>query len=348
MGATITILGRVLKKSAERNDGSNGNGRLKESVSLLPLTGSVADPTTSREPSEESVAQQAMDAIRDPYDLARQEVAKILEAVRKDEPFSVEALRSLLQGMVQALAAGDELLMRAIEDTSAQLDLPRRIVNVAIFAIRIGQCLHQQVEELNSLALSACLHDVGMSTLPPEILRKPAALSPQECALVRQHPERGFRVLQRLGPECEKAAHVALQAHERIDGSGYPKGLTADAIYEDAQIVGLAATYEAMTHSRPYRRRGLPIDVVKELISKERNRFSARVLKAFLRGLSVFPVGSLVRLNSMEVGRVLATSPELPLRPVVEVIHASNGERLEPPRREDLRTNLLLYVTGAG
>ncbi len=303
----------------------------------------VSEPPRPQEPAEESATKLPEGLY---YDLARQEVAHILEAIRKDEGYNVEALRGLTNGMVQALAAGDGLMIRAMEGTATQPDLPRHMVNVAILAVKIGLGMGCREDELPWLALSACLHDVGMVIVPPEILNKPAALSPAEFTLIRQHPERGFRILQRLGQEFEGLAYVALQEHERLDGSGYPKGLKGEAIHEYAQIVGLADIYEAMTHPRPYRQKRMPADVVKELIGSERSRFPNRLLKGFLRGLSAFPVGSVVRLNSTEVARVVAISPNYPLRPVVEIIQGPKGEKLEPPRRMDLSTNTLLYITG--
>lgn len=281
------------------------------------------------------------------YQLAQQEVTRILEAASRAEACTVGTLRRVMAGMVQALATSDALLLQAQEAGDPRVDLARHMVNVAVFALKIGQGAGCRDDELPWLGLAACLHDVGMVIVPRRILEKPEALSPDEMALVRQHPEKGFRILQTLGPEFEWLANVALQEHEREDGSGYPQGLAGDQIHEYAKIVGLADVYEALSHARPYRQMSSPVDVVKELISSQRRRFPDRILKGFIRGLSAFPVGSVVRLNSMEVGRVVATNPTLPLRPVVEVLQGSKGERLDPPRRLDLATNTLLFITGS-
>jgi HD-GYP domain-containing protein (c-di-GMP phosphodiesterase class II) len=281
------------------------------------------------------------------YQLAQQEVTRILEAAGRAEACTVGTLRRVVAGMVQSLATGDDLLAQAQEGGDPHLNLARHMVNVAIFSLKIGQGAGCRDDELPWLGLAACLHDVGMVTVPRRILDKPGALSPDEMALVRQHPEKGFRILQTLGPEFEWLANVALQEHEREDGSGYPRGLAGDQIHEYAKIVGLADMYEALSHNRPYRQMSSPVDVVKELISGQRRRFPDRILKGFIRGLSAFPVGSVVRLNSKEVGRVVATNPTLPLRPVVEVLQGSKGERLDPPRRLDLATNTLLFITGS-
>ena len=281
------------------------------------------------------------------YQRAQQEVARILDAAGKGEACNVGTLRTVVTGMVQALATGNELLMQAQEAGDTRVDLPRHMVNVAIFAMKIGQGVGCRDDELPWLGLAACLHDVGMVTVPSRILEKPGLLSPDERAAVQQHPEKGFRILQTLGSEFEWLANVALQEHERDDGSGYPRGLAGDQIHEYAKIVGLADVYEALSHHRPNRPMSAPMDVIKGLISGERRQFPDRLLKGFLRGLSAFPVGSLVRLNSKEVGRIVATNPALPLRPMVEVFQGPKGESLNPPRRVDLAANALLYITGA-
>jgi HD-GYP domain-containing protein (c-di-GMP phosphodiesterase class II) len=219
------------------------------------------------------------------------------------------------------------------------------MVNVAILAVKIGQGIGYGEEDLQRLALVSCLHDVGMLIVPQNILEKPGRLDPDEVALIRQHPEKGFQMLQTLGPALDWVATVALHEHEREDGSGYPQGLKGDEIHEYAKIVGLADLYEALTHSRPYQKTRISFDAVKEIMSVDRSRFPNRILRGLIQGLSTFPVGSLVRLNSKEIARVVATNPTFPLRPVVEILKDSRGEWLPSPRRVDLAQNSLLYIT---
>jgi HD-GYP domain-containing protein (c-di-GMP phosphodiesterase class II) len=237
------------------------------------------------------------------------------------------------------------LVALALKEGETLLDLPQHLVNVAILAIKIGQGIGYGEEELQRLALAACLHDVGMTSIPRRILEKPGVLTPEELALIRQHPEQGFRMLQVLGPEFEWVAIVARHEQEREDGSGYPQGLKGDQIHEYAKIVGVADAYEALTHGRPYQKIRVPLDAVKEIVTTNRHMFPARILRGLIQGLSTFPVGSLVRLNSKEIVRVVATNPAFPMRPVVEIIAGPRGERLASPRRVDLAQNSLVYIT---
>jgi HD-GYP domain-containing protein (c-di-GMP phosphodiesterase class II) len=282
------------------------------------------------------------------YWLAKQEVGRILEAAAAGNAFQVATLQRIVAGVATSILEGDDLLVQAlVGNDGLDYDVSRHLVNTAIFAIKIGQGADCRTEELSWLGLAACLHDVGMVIVPKRILDKPGPLTTEETTLVRQHPEKGFHILQKLGAEFEWLANVALQEHEREDGSGYPSGLKGDEVHAYAKIIGLADAYESLTHVRPYRDKRTAFDAVKELITVQRSKFPDRALKGLIRGLSTFPVGSHVRLSSLEIARIVATNPAFPLRPIIEVVVGPRGERLQPPRRVNLSTNTLLYVTEA-
>lgn len=278
------------------------------------------------------------------YRAARKETARALEAAGTGQPFDVGSLQVVASGLVEALATGDALLALTLGGDT-HLDLARHMVNVAIYAIRIGRGVGYSDDDLRRLALAACLHDVGMVIIPRRTMEKVGPLSPEEVTLLRQHPERGFRFLKTLGSEFEWVATVALQEQEREDGSGYPQGLKTDQIHEYAKIVGLADMYDALTHPRPNEKPRGPFDAMKEITGVGRRLFPTHLLKGLIQGLSTFPVGSLVRLNSKEVARVVATNPAFPLRPVVDVLTGPQGEQISSPRRVDLAQNSLLYIT---
>ena len=279
------------------------------------------------------------------YQRTRGEVAHLVDALGSGRSCNVRELEQLVADLVESLAKGDALLTLNAATNNTHLDLPSHMVNVAIFAVKIGQGIGYGEEDLRKLALAACLHDVGMVIVPRSTLEKPGPLSPEELAIVHRHPKQGHQMLKALGAEFDWVATVALHQHEREDGSGYPQGLKGDAIHEYAKIIGLADLYESLTHVRPYQKRRVPFDAVKEVMSGNRRQFPNHILKGLIQGLSTFPMGSLVRLNSREIARVIATNPAFPLRPVVEVITGPQGERLPAPRRVDLSQNSLVYIT---
>ncbi|MFN3476751.1 MAG: HD-GYP domain-containing protein, partial [Candidatus Methylomirabilales bacterium] len=196
------------------------------------------------------------------------------------------------------------------------------------------------------LGLVALLHDVGMACLPEALLTRKGPLSSEEQALLERHSEEGAQLLRNLGPQYTWLAEVVLQVHEQMDGSGYPQGLRGEEIHEYAYIVGLADVYESLVHHRPFRRRLGPLEALKEILQRKRSAFPDRILKALIRALSTFPVGSLVRLNTGEIGRVMAKNKDFPLRPVVEIL-ARRDKRLEEPVIIDLSQSPLLYIQGS-
>jgi len=282
------------------------------------------------------------------YQGTKQAIARLVEALGAGESADLGALQAGIASLVKLLGQHEsELLVQVLEGKETHFDLAGHMLNVAILAIKIGQGVGYGEEELQRLALAACLHDVGAVSVPHQLLEKSGDLTPDELAIMRQHPEKGFRMLQTLSPEFNWLALVALHEQEREDGSGYPQGLKGDQISEYAKIIGLADVYESLTHGRVNQKRRVPFDAVKEIVGANRHMFPHRMLKGLIQGLSTFPLGSLVQLNSKEIARVVATNPASPLRPVVEVLTNPQGERLDSTRRVDLAQNSLLYITDA-
>ncbi|HXZ44599.1 MAG TPA: HD-GYP domain-containing protein, partial [archaeon] len=281
------------------------------------------------------------------YRKARQELAQIVAALSEEEACELGAMQRLVADMIESLEHEDELLIQVLQRRATSLDLPLHMIDVAVLAVKIGQGVGYGEKDLQRLALAACLHDVGLVGIPTHILEKSSALAPDELAILHTHPEKGSRMLRAFGAEFDWLATVASHEHEREDGSGYPLGLKGDQIHEYAKIIGLADVYESMTHARSRQRTRVPFDAVREIMTANRHMFLDRILKGLIQGLSTFPVGTLVRLNSKETARVVATNPAFPLRPVVEILTDPQGERLAPVRRVDLAQNSLLYITDA-
>lgn len=282
---------------------------------------------------------------------ARVRLELFLRDARAGKVETVEPLEEICQHLVRSLAEGDQLHVRALDFRKSRNDLVTHMVNVAIFAVRIANGLGQKLEAVLRVALGGYVHDVGMARMPPEWSSDFQSLTPKQLEELKRHPEEGSNLLLALGSDYRWLADVAHQEHEREDGSGYPRGLRGDQISEIAKIVGLADIYESFTHPRPYRNRMVPVtlphDAVKEIILAERQRFADRYLKGLIAGLSAFPVGTVVRLNDGSIGRVVATSKALPLRPSLEIFRLGTGEEVSPPRQTSLAKHPLLYITEA-
>jgi HD-GYP domain-containing protein (c-di-GMP phosphodiesterase class II) len=153
---------------------------------------------------------------------------------------------------------------------------------VAEIAVAIGAELGFNESRQEGLRVAGHLHDVGKIAIPSEILSKPGKLSTLEYQLIQQHPQAGYDVLK--GVEFPwPVAQVALQHHERMDGSGYPQGLKGEAILFEARILAVADVVEAMSSHRPYRP-GLGIETALTEIKRGRGTvYDADVADACLR-----------------------------------------------------------------
>lgn len=284
------------------------------------------------------------------YSDMRSVVTAVVTAVQSGEQIDIAPIRQIVSTLLEKEGALDALYARAISSGgSGEWDIDTALVthsvNVAIYAMKLGEGLDFGVPRMTNLGTAALLHDVGMLSLPEEIFSK-ETLDKKEQEALRNHPVRGAEYLSHLDTQDAWLAEIALQEHEREDGSGYPNGLTRNQIREEAKIIGLVDTYAGLVASRPDRRGLTPFDAVKEITQTHRKRFHLRILRALLQKLSAFPVGSLVRLNSGIVGRVSQTFEAYPLRPVVVPLYDGDNWSLEDAKPISLRENPILHISG--
>ena len=252
------------------------------------------------------------------YREAEGELTEAATAVQSQRPLRIDLIRGLVQGLVSSLRHDDELVVEALSGPPGP-PLITNLINVGILGTKVGIGLGYYGEELDRLALGGLVHDIGLFAVPTSLITKAGRLTPDERMLIEQHPDLGSQVIHRLGPEYHWLTQVVQQAHERVDGCGYPNRLKGRQIIEMAQILGVVDVFDALVSDRPYRRRLLPHEAVKELLVTERTAFPREILKALIEQLSVYPLGTTVRLTTGEVATVEKVNSRYPFRPVVQV-----------------------------
>jgi len=228
---------------------------------------------------------------------------------------------------------------------SKNYGLQSQSISVTLASLKIGKGLGYDTKKLLQLGLAAFFENVGMYKIPDATLTKRGKLSSNELTAIKKHPEIGAQILGRMSTTFKWLTNTTLQIHERLDGSGYPKGLKGEDISEIASIIGLVDTYMAMTKNRPYRDKQMEPDAVKSIVGLSKSKFPARVVKAFLNQISIFPVNSYVKLNNESIGRVVSTSKSQPLRPVIELVYDGRGQKLEKRQIVNLVDSSLLHIT---
>lgn len=196
-----------------------------------------------------------------------------------------------------------------------------------LLALLFGDFLKAPPVRLIELGNACLLHDIGMHKLPESLRRSTTALGDDEWKATKVHTALGYRLLKGVSA-AENIALAALEHHERMDGSGYPRGLAGDRITEYARIIAVACSFEAMVSPRPFR--AAPFDMhtaLREMLQNNRKQYDERVLKALVYTLSFFPIGTHVLLSNGGKAVVVRTDPARPRCPVVRVLADPAGKR---------------------
>lgn len=268
---------------------------------------------------------------------------KVFAAVSAGKIPDENAIVRALRASMKKLREGEGLLAETMRQHSGVLELAQRGANSALLSMRLG--LELGVDDKRCLAVGLCglMHDLGMLKVPEEVLQE-GQLSTEGLEILKRHPGESRRIIEDFGPAFTWVGRIVVQVHERRDGSGYPQGLSCEEIHEIAQLVGLADTYLAMTHPRADRPGLVVYNALKVVIDKRRTLFDNQLIKALINIVSIFPLGSLVKLNNNEIGRVIGTSRLHPTRPQVEILLDSRGRPLKPPRQLVLEEEPMVYI----
>ncbi|MGE5403621.1 MAG: HD-GYP domain-containing protein [Candidatus Saccharibacteria bacterium] len=209
--------------------------------------------------------------------------------------------------------------------------LIKHSLDVAILSLSIGLSLGLSEANLIDLAIGAVLHDIGMTYVDPSIVNKPDKLSNQEMAQVQKHTEIGYAILRTYNELTIGISNIALQHHERWDGTGYPKGLERTKIQDYARIIAIADVFDALISDRPYRK-GFSIEEALIIMEKlEGNYFESEAFGAFLSGIVLYPTGSMVCLNNGQTATVIRPGDRFSNRPVVATVLDEQGKPVDSP-----------------
>ncbi len=262
--------------------------------------------------------------------------------------FPWDGLERLMGHAIGSLERSGELFWVANNPAApADVDyLAFHQAQVAVLSMRIGADVGYDRRRLVALGMAGCLLDVGLWQLPESVLRRLDALTSAEQAQYRSHPTLSAEVIRRWSPPSEGIVEAVLQHHEREHAQGFPQGLAGAAIHPDAKILGLVDTYTGLTVPPSARPRLRPHEAIRDIVKSKHEAFASPLIKALLSEISVFPPGTLVRLNTGEVGRVVAVNRNHPLRPRLEVVADGKGHRFPTPKTVDLSEAPFIYITG--
>lgn len=217
-------------------------------------------------------------------------------------------------------------------------------LNVTLYTVMLGIVHGYSKNDLYTLALGSMLHDIGTTKIRQELMTKTGKLTPEEFKEMQTHTLHGFQILKNEANVPLLSAHCAFQHHERLDGSGYPRGIKGKEIHEYAQWIAIADSYDAMTTHRPHRYAMLPHQAMEVLYGCAGTLYDRERVAIFRDNVAIYPLGLTVRLNTGEKGIVVRINPLYPQRPVVRVIQLPDGTRPAELYEIDLAQKLTLLI----
>jgi putative nucleotidyltransferase with HDIG domain len=241
------------------------------------------------------------------------------------------AARSMIDGLAQAVAQNRTALLALTTLKNYDNYTFTHMVNVSILTMGQARGLGIDGPLLREFGLAALMHDIGKVRTPLDVLNKPDKLTDAEFVIMKRHVVDGAEIL-RMTPDVPALAPVvAFEHHLRVDGSGYPSGVTRSALNIGTMLCSIADVYDAMRSQRHYQK-AFPTDRILAVLKRnDGTQFDQHLVRRFVQLIGIYPSGNLVRLNTGEVAVVKNVYAPDPYRPHVRVLIDREGKRLDLP-----------------
>lgn len=240
--------------------------------------------------------------------------------LEKKVSIPISIMNSLISDLLDELSASKNKVLNIFPSPSKEHYLPVHIVNVAMLSLSIGRAYGLADRNLFDLGIGSLLFDIGMAFVPDEIDGIPN-VGLDKLEILKNHTEEGFKALQQNSMISATAQSIALQHHEKFDGSGYPKGLKEDQVSLFARIVSVADVYDSLLCDRPNRQKYQPHEAYEYIITAGGFDFDLDIIQAFTRCVAPYPVGTMVELNTGEQGVVSKVEWGLATRPIIRLFY---------------------------
>lgn len=266
----------------------------------------------------------------DLYKNAKTLQSKILEQIKQEKSLPGDNIQTTTDAMVDSIFRNQDALTCMSRLQTKDVQLTEHSLNVAILMSVFAKHLNIEKRIIQELALGAFLHDIGIVLIPKEILNKKSTLTAEENKIMQSHVALGIKLLEDSPTISYIAIKMVKEHHERLDGSGYPRQLKGKEISKYGRMIAIVNAYDSMTSSRPYKNSIHPINAFKALIAESPDAFDEELVEKFIQCLGVYPVGTLVKLNSGKLGLICKLNKKKPLRPYVRVFYNTRMNQAIP------------------
>ncbi len=286
--------------------------------------------------ADQTTLEEEVTAITETYRESVTIIKTVMQDIRFGKSLDIPGTKKAVGQMAESVIRNPDALMCFAQLKKKDEYTALHSLRVCILALVFGRHLGVDLEQLHVLGLGALLQDVGKMRIPDEILKKPEPLTEQEFTLMKSHVPRGVTILASTKSIPQGAIAIVERHHERCDGSGYMNGLRGDEIGMFGTIGGLVDRYDALTSDRPHQAAALAHITLRKLYEWRDKAFDKELVQQFIRCMGIYPIGSVVKLDTGEVGVVITTNRVRRLRPKVTLVLKPDHTPYAIPKTIDL------------
>jgi HD-GYP domain-containing protein (c-di-GMP phosphodiesterase class II) len=262
---------------------------------------------------------------------SKRAVSSMFQEARMGKAVDTSSAKKLVEEISNSVSRNPGALISLARLKTADDYTYMHSVAVCALMVALSKQLALDETQTRSAGIAGLLHDLGKALMPMDVLNKPGKLTDEEFTIIKGHPEAGHDLLLGSSGADAIALDVVLHHHEKTDGSGYPKHLKNKEISLYAKMGAVCDVYDAITSNRPYKAGWDPAESLRKMAEWCTGHFDPTIFHAFVKSLGIYPIGSLVRLNSGRLGIVIDQTPDSLLAPRIKVFFSTRANaRIKP------------------
>jgi HD-GYP domain-containing protein (c-di-GMP phosphodiesterase class II) len=267
---------------------------------------------------------------------ATQVIRQVMHGAKMGKPPALEQVDDLVREVIESILRNDSALALLLRVRSSNDCTLVHSVSVCALMVTCAHALHSDRNTLHQAGVGGLLHDIGKAGIPPRILNKLGRYSEEEFSLMRTHPQHGHELLRAIPDMGPEPLDIVLHHHERMDGSGYPQAAQAPQISRLARMAAIADVYDTITSDRCYHTALPPTAALKKMWEWSKFHFDPDLMRVFMTAIGIYPVGSVVKLESGRIAVVVEPHESEVLKPKVRAFFSTKVGSAIPAQLIDL------------